>query len=338
MLIRCDVYPGFEDLARAQVFGEFFKARGFRVAYAVRKEGHDAARRFLGDDNIIYRIPVSEDGEVERIGYLHRKHKHQILYVDRRNLSSSYLFQVRRFFASTVVLDRGSDFLIYGDIIINPAVGAPTHRYNCSSGAKLLLGPKFYFGANLATPSSLEQLFVLLKGGENWERIKTLLLAMADVADSLTVHVLCDPMGKVRSELGPFKEANPQFDVHPVIHSEDSLFPYDRYRLVLTQADEICLDLAAWGVPFATFAYRQDHLENAYALNQLGVAPTLGWAQAKKPEEMTDFFRQCILDEARRTGFVTHGQQLLDGQGLARIAHSLPREERMPRAEEPQED
>lgn len=329
MLLRCEVDPeyGLDDLARCLILARGLSPHGYRIAFAVRKTDFDSAKAMIGEEFPIYRLPLEEDQEIERLGHLHRKHKHQILYVDLRHTTSAYLFRVRRLFKHTVVYDRGSKYFLYADTLINTAITAHHHPYQCVPEAHLLLGVKFHVGqplpkAPLPGPAS----HLLIHTGNHPELLHLILNALEKLYQRLTIHVLCQPNGSLKEVIRRVREDHPEAPIHPVHRPADQRFPYERYPFILAQANHDCLDLARTGRFFATIAAERDQLATAFALEQLGICPTLGWYPTKNESDIEQFIDQFLDDEPARLGFITHALQLFDGKAMDRLAHFLPGE------------
>jgi len=330
MLIRCDIHQdnGIEDLARSRVFGDFFKARGYQIAFAVRKSSYVQARQFLGEETTLYRLPEQEDEELERIGHLQRVHGHRVIFINMIAANSAYLFHIRRLFDHVIFFDHGAKYLIYADIILNPSIAAANHPCNCNPEARLLLGPKFHICSPTPSPppDQFSLQYILLNLGNKEDPAFPVLAALASLKKAPIVHVLCDRTSKIPVKLRAFKETYPDLDVHPVIKSDSEAFPYERYPFIITTANIHCLDFVRAGLFFVTLAAYQDQLEQAYGLHQLGVSPTLGWFPSKKTVEVARHLEQYLQDPKTRTGFVQSGKALIDGGGLSRMAHFIPAE------------
>ncbi len=328
MLFRCDVNEetGLDDLAQCKTCGDFFATRGQSTGYAVNRNGYERAREFLGERASVYRIPDSEDEEIRRIAHLHRKHKHKVVFLHLRRTSSSYLFHIRRHFTHTAVFDRGSNFLIYADTIINPSITATNHRYECITEARLLLGPKFHIcDPRPPTPPSQEKpSHLLLNLSAKEELAIPILEALEDCEEVPEIHVLCRSDEDFSKEL--FQRAYANLEVHPVRPSEGAPFPFQHYPIIITEAGLRCLDFARAGLFYINLAGARDQLEQAYALNQLGMSPSLGWFPAKKRAEIRTVLQHFLEDPERRAKYVRKGPQSVDGRGLYRIAHFIPQD------------
>ncbi len=333
MLIRCDIPSenGIDELARCKTFGDFFKERGYAVAYAVKKHSYSLARKFLGEDETLFRIPEDEAEELDRIGHLHRVHGHRIVFVNIFGANSAYLFHLKRLFDHVIFFDHGVKYLIYADTILNPSVAAANRAYNCNQGARLLLGPKFHITRPVQTypPNDSPLSYILLTLGNKEDPAFSVLDALASLDDVPTIHILCSQSSEIPVKLRAFTQKHPGLDVHPVFEGKNEPFPYERYSFIITRAGIQCLDFACAGVFFLTLAAYQDQLELAYGLNQLGVSPTLGWFPSKKKEETASFIQKHLVDLEGRANFVKAGLQLVDGLGLVRLASFIPKEERV---------
>ncbi len=330
MLFRCDIDPihGLVDLYKASLLAACFKARGQQVAYAIRKDGVEEARRFLGEDAQIFRMPDDPGEDADRLAHLSRTHKHRVLFVMLREVSSAYLFQVHRLFPFTAVVDRGATHMIYANLVVNGRLNAQTHSYTCCPEARLLLGPRYHLCdpsplPPKAWPARVDRL--LLSLGQDEELIDEVLAGLANLPHSPEVHLLLADDALLPSVV--FWSARfPQLHITPIVPTTGEAFAYHEYPLLLVEMGELCLDLARQGLCFATVATHKDQLQDAYLLEQLGVAPTLGWRLSKRAEAIADVLGALLADAPRREAQRRQGPQLVDGQAVLRIVRFVPGE------------
>ncbi len=334
MLFRCDIDPthGLVDLYQASLLAACFQARGHQVAYAIRKDGLDAARRFLGEDAQIFRMPDAAEEDAERLGHLARTHKHRVLFVMLREPSSAYMFQVHRLFPFTAVIDRGTAQMIYANLVINGRLNAQTHAYSCCPEARLLLGPRYHIcdPSPLPTaswPPTVDRLLISL--GADEELIAEVLAGLARLESCPEVHLLL-PDELMLQGFEAWSSQFPDLSLLPILPEPGKPFAYHEYPLLLVEMSELCLDLARQGLCFATVATHKAFLQEAYQLEQLGVALTLGWRLSKRAEGIAELIGGLLADGARREAQRRQGPQLVDGQAVLRIARFVPGEAGQP--------
>ncbi len=331
MLIRCnvDAQTGLQDLRTCRAFGDFFRERGYRVAYAVNKAGHEAARAFLGERAELFRIPPEEELDLDRMKLLQRKHRHQIVLVCLRQTSSAYLFNIRRQFRCAVVYDRGSKFLMYGTLIVNPDFVAGGHGYNCDQEAKLLLGPKYYIVDPQAPepPSAaakVERTLLAFAGSE--EALPPLLGAFALMENPPEIDALCRRPETVAGVVDHFRAKREDLVVNLLADAPNHDLALENYGMIVAESTRECLDLAYRGLFFVTMATDKSNLARAYAMEQLGLSPTLGLRQTKTAEDCREILERCLRRPALRVKHAAMGRQMVDGQALSRLERLMPPE------------
>jgi len=329
MLIRCDVggAAGTTDLRVCMKWAAHFAAKGYRISWAVNKDGIEAARALLGDAADLHRIPPDQDGDLERMTLLHRKGRHQSAFVNLRALDSAYLFNLRRLFRATVVYDHGSRILVYATAIVNPDIVAMGHRYKCNPEAKLLLGPKFFIpGRQLAqAPDPARPVdHALLAMPSGAQGLASLLRGFALLPDPPALDLLCPDTEAVETMVAALRPPDRPLQVRTLKPNLVEPIPYERYAFIVTEPNRDCLALAQMGLFFVTVAMNKSDLERAYALEQLGVSPTLGWHQTKTAEACRDFLQPFLARPELRTKHAAVGPKLIDGQALKRLEHFVP--------------
>ncbi len=326
MLIRCQADDLRVSFTRARVLSQWFAVH-YRIAIMVPKDHFEIARAFIGSAYPIYRLPDGEEAEAERIQMLHRKHHHRILLLDRPDSSSSFLFRLHRIFDHLTVFDPKVSGLIHGNVLLNDSFTAAGLRYDCSSGLKLLLGPKFHITQpNAPLPPAQTPLTHLLICLRDEALIKRLLELLAPLRGVPQIHVLCQPEAGIRRELTLIKQRHPHLDLSPVLMDDNGPFPYERYPFVISEADGRCPMFARNGQFFINLAAQKEQLTDAYTLNQLGISPTMGWLESKSDPELSNLLQNYLEDPARRRQFATAAAGSIDGKALSRLAHFIPAE------------
>ena len=333
MLIRCHADDLRVSLTRARVLAAWFGAH-YRVAFAVPRDDFEAARGFLPADAQIYRLPPGDDEEAARLQLLHQKHHHRILLVDHPSAGSAYLFRLQRIFDHLTLFDGGGAGLVHAQVLVNDRFTAASHRYDCSGGVKLLLGPKFHIADPNPLPVPVQQPLhhLLLCLGEP-ELVQRLLRVLATIEGVPEIHLLCREDDPVRRLLTTLRDLFPGRKPSPVLLTDDGPFPFERYPFVITEADARCPMFAQRRQFFLTVAAHKHQLEEAYAINQLGVAPTLGWAASRTDVELAGLLRGYLADHAGRTRHAALAGVAVDGKGLSRLAHFIPAEKGVGRGE-----
>ena len=342
MLFRCSIpdpdaspspKPGdWTPLRQSVVLANFFATRGYRIAFAVNRSQHDMARRLLGKEATIYRVPNDPEHELKRLAHLRRLHKHNICIVNRPGCDSAYLFGIYRQFPFSAVVDHGSRFLVYAHMIINPDVSAPSLGYSCSPSAKLLLGPKFHIAPEVAAPTcpappSVPHLLIWV--GNDESVIFKLLSALNRMTAPPAITLCYRRDADLRRRLAAFTVGHPRLDINALLFEPDAHPTWEAFTAVVVDPDGPYLDLAQRGIFFVTAAPTAAQLQPCYILEQLGVSPTLGWPNSRSDQQIAGQLERLLGDQILRRRYSTMGPQLVDGKGLSRIAHFIPREDEL---------
>lgn len=330
MIIRFDITrpEHGQDLQLVGLFGRVLRDREMKVAYAVNKDGHESAKAFLGPDATLYRVPENEEDDQERMAHLKKHHGHRNLLVLRPKPSSAWLFHMQRSFEHVTLLDRGFNYPLHAGLIVNPMLEARAQTQYYNSDAHLLLGPKFYpldpERIRPQQPGICDRLLIDL-GGDG-ERIEPILMALEQVGWKGEIHILCDPDHHPFQHLGARAANWPSLNPAPVHHRADAPFAYDHYPVHVAAAGADCLHRLAMGVALVTVALERDQLQRTYSLEQLGLAPSLGWHEAADPEKIAQILLPLLTDHGKRKTYTQECQKLIDGQGIHRIVRLIPKE------------
>jgi len=309
------------EIVRSMV--DALRTRGLRTVVAVNREAREHVRAHLGERETIYRLPEDEDAALERLIHLRRTHHHTNLLLCSPPPEATWLHKASRGFPFVALLDWGSRFMLYAHLIINPDPSARTQVDHYSAEARLMLGPKF---APFAQPEireirNIAQLLVDV--GEDPDLLESILVALSRLAFRGRVAVLCRPTGALFADLGARSHRWEGIAPEPV-HREHAPFPWRSYDLVITRARPDCLMLA--GHLFATVALEKDQLGRSYVLEQLGVAPSLGWHAAITPERAFEVLEPLTDDLETRQRHLETGCRLIERGGPERIARAIPLE------------
>lgn len=331
MLIRCNVddHSGLLDLDQCRILGTYFKQQGYQIAYAINREGYESARTYLSEEATIYRLAGDLDEQANRLSHLGRTHKHRVVITHLRQTSSTYLFQLKRSFKFSLIIDHGSAFQIYGNLLINPNFNAHDIRYLCTPGLRMLLGPKYHIcDPRPIEPPPAPQVVeaVLINLGHCGPLIEEILLAVGQLEAPPRIDIIATPQEILNPILERVEALHPNLDIQIASVTREGGFNYRDYALQFTEAGDSCTEYARQGLFFITAAVVREQLKKAYVLDQLGVAPTLGWFSSQKAPAIYELLRQLLADVNSRARHAKMGSKLVDGQGLLRIARFVPAE------------
>ncbi|CAM2007194.1 hypothetical protein [Acanthopleuribacter pedis] len=334
MLFRChiphesDTAPNWEPLRQCVALAHVFAARGYRVAFAVHRGTFDRAKAVLGEAATLYRVPQQPDQELPRLSFLRRTHNHHICVVAMPKADAAYTFGVQRQFPFTVVLGADPRANCYGKLLVNPHVEMPSTAFQCSAESKLLLGPRFYIRDPNEPPPGENGVprHLMLVIGDDEPLLDKLLAVRRHLPAALPVTVVGYRNPDVRRKCAAFAVGHPHLPLHYLTLKQAAEFPFSPENFYLVDPATTYLDLAQRGMAMMTVAGDTQKLNRCYMLEQLGVAPTLGWFSTKKEAEMAATISARLRDTAALNKQRGQAQKVVDGRGAERIAHFVPSE------------
>jgi hypothetical protein len=104
------------------------------------------------------------------------------------------------------------------------------------------------------------------------------------------------------------------------------LFPFYEYPMVITRPCREVLLPIYLGAFCMTAARDASELKASYELEQLGLAPSLGWAASVGPQGIGEKLAGFFDDPTRRGPFTSRSRQFVDGEGVMRVAMMIPAE------------
>lgn len=334
MLFRChipaetDEKPNWEPLRQCVALAHVVAARGYRVAFAVGRAQYDHAKEILGDAATVYRVPANPDQDLTRLGFLRRTHNHHICVVALPDADTAYYFGVQRRFAFSVVLQADPRRHLYGKLLVNPHVDMPTNTFQCSAESRLLLGPRFFMRdpGDFPETCGVTPRHLIVAVGNDERLLDKLLRVRLHLPATLPVTLVGFRNPDVRRKCAAFSVGHPHMPLQYFVIKKDSEFPIAPENLYLVDPTVTYLNLAQRGMAMMTIAGDTHKLNRCYMLEQLGVAPTLGWYATKKEAEMAQALLQWRADGGALLAQRRRAQKVVDGLGAERIAHFIPSE------------
>lgn len=334
MLFRChiphesDEAPDWEPLRQCVALAHVFAARGYRVAFAVYRSVFERAKSVLGEAAVLYRVPQQPDQELQRLSFLRRTHNHHICVVAIPKADSTYTFGIQRQFPFTVVLQAEPRAHCYGKLLVNPHVEMPSTAFQCSAESKLLLGPRFYIkdAHDVPPPANPPPRALVIAVGDDEALLDKLLSMRRHLSASLPVIIVGYRNPDIRRKCAAFSVGHPHLPLQYQVLKQAAEFPTAAENFYLIDPSVTYLGLAQRGMAMMTIAGNTQKLNRCYMLEQLGVAPTLGWFSTKKESEMAAVIRERLFDQAELGKQRHQAQQVVDGRGAERIAHFVPSE------------
>lgn len=315
------------DLLQSKALADVIASRGMDISFAVNKDGYDLARHLLGDEASLHRLPSDEEGELTRLAHLKGKGNHRNIFINLRHPSSTYLFNVTKVFKHTSVMHQGGDHLIYADLCIDDHPQADMQPHNCGAETKLLLGPKFFLGPRAPRPDEVRRNATLLIAvGNDADLIVRLLEGCKLLRSKPRVHVLANPDAYLKRKLAAFRVGHPDWVVAQVEHPMAGLFPFYEYPMVITRPGRDILLPLYLGTFCMTTAKDASELKQSYELEQVGLAPSLGWPASVGAQGIAEKLTAYFDDPLTRGPFTAKSRQFVDGEGVMRVATMIPAE------------
>jgi len=296
----------------ATTFARQLQEKGFRCLLGCTRESAAAAEQFFPGGVSCQRLPQDSDRYHEKVAELHHIHGFRAAALLARPQSTParagtlvatlpYLVEVQ-----WEPLSRAQ-----GQLVLFPSFAASRSWQDLDPRCKVLRGPKSFMAlpaAALPTSGGRRLLVWLTKEPQKGSSLAALLERLSS---RLEIHRVVDAH-LLEKRQGSLPDAS-----------------RDAFGLTLCDASPRCMELAAAGKPFLHFPQTTGQLTLSYAMEELGVAPGLGWLEGKTPEELAARVLE-YRDPKRWTPWVKTARRLCDGRGFTRIFPLLIEREILP--------
>lgn len=358
LIIRCDGSPtiGMGHVMRCIALATALRARGCRVVFVLRELG-GAAEHKVGASDFEHRIaPTAPATHNAPYGQLSGEDVHftlstardehaDCIVVDHYGAGADYLDAVRAAgFTLGVIDDIADRDLSAADWLLNQNLGADSLAYRTSSGCALHLGPSFallrpaYGNARVGLTRSFattdDRVLMTLGGGDSAVLTMAVLRALIVLPGRLTIRCIVTDR-RIETERDSTTEAivtgsefsrigqQLKHDVIPYRYQTDLASHMAWADVSINAGGSTCWELCCVGVPMIVCGLSDDQSRNVVALEQAGVAVSVGSWNGDTPRAIADRLAMLLNDPTRRATMSSTGKSLVDGRGAGRAAESL---------------
>jgi UDP-2,4-diacetamido-2,4,6-trideoxy-beta-L-altropyranose hydrolase len=310
---------GFGHVRRCLTLAEALRNLGAASRFVVNPE--PTVESIIADAGFAVQA-IERDGLTSWLGEVARATP-RVFVADSYELRGEDLARLRHA-GRLVVIDDLADREIPADVIVNTAPGVGVSVYHGSTGARLLLGPRYALlrpeFAQSGTPSGSHPVLRVLVtvGGANpgaamsrfvrWVRAALPAVAIDAVVGPLATESLDLPDELVTVHHHPKSLA-------------DLMMTAD---LALTAGGQVTYELAAMGVPAVLVAVASNQTPQSRAWDAEGAFCFAGGVDDEGVgERVRDALRRLAADAALRSAMSRRGRSLVDGAGAPRVAEAV---------------
>ena len=207
------------------------------------------------------------------------------------------------------------------DALLNPVIGAERLAYDVPPGTLTMLGSRFCllrreFLELAPQPPRTQAARVFVSfGGHDAHALS------ARVGPLLARHL---PSLRVDIAAGVMRDAVAAAEPAIVVHRGTDLgVVMQRADVAVVAAGSVCWELAYLGVPLVTIVVADNQEPIARALDDAGLARSLGWFDKIRDEQVVDAVRALCDSYEPRRAMSERARQLIDGRGGDRAVGAM---------------
>jgi hypothetical protein len=308
-LQEADDFPLFR---MATTFARQLQEKGFRCLLGCTRDSATAAEHFFPGAVSYQRLPQDGERYHEKVAELHRIHGFRTAaLMARPQATPARAGSLTAILPFLVEVQWEPMSRAQGQLVLFPSFAASRAWQDLDPRCKVLRGAKSFMAmpaASLPTSGGRRLLVWLTKEPQKGSTLAALLARLRSLFE---IHQVVDAQ-LLEKRSGSLPDAS-----------------RDSFGLTLCDASPRCMELAAAGKPFLHFPQTTGQLTLSYAMEELGVAPGLGWLEGKTPEELAA--RVLEYREPKRwTPWVKTARRLCDGRGFERVFPLLIEREILP--------
>jgi UDP-2,4-diacetamido-2,4,6-trideoxy-beta-L-altropyranose hydrolase len=334
MLVRADASTavGSGHVMRCLALGKAWQSGGGRVCYLMAENISALEQRFAGEnfEQTKFAVePGSKEDADQTVDWAHRLDASWVV-VDGYRFGPDYIRRLKSSCLRVLLLDDDARFDFYGaDLVLNQNIDANSGMYGrCEPNTRLLLGadyvllrPEFLAEPRAREIAGVARKILVTMGGSDPDNVTAKVLhALSGMTETdleativvgggnphdASLQAAAEKLGdKLRLEKSPSNMA-------PLMSWAD---------IAISAAGGTCWELAFLGVPMILISLTSDQNANASAISRQGAALSLGWHANLSPHRIGESLESLMDSPDRRREMSRRGQNLVDGQGSARVA------------------
>jgi UDP-2,4-diacetamido-2,4,6-trideoxy-beta-L-altropyranose hydrolase len=335
-LIRADANSviGTGHVMRCLALAQAWQDAGGMVAFACGDLPESVQQRLAAEDCSVHKIDAASGSsrDLEETRLLAESICPRWLVLDGYKFGPDFQLTLRDVkWRLMVIDDDGRHEAYHADVLLNQNPGAAAVLYGRHlHGSRMLLGSQYAMLRRefLQTPrkepsgQSVSQILLTLGGadrGNVTERFLT--VARSCVPADCRIHVLIGPANPHAFRLREVATKMKRVTLH--VAPSDLPQIMTRCDLAITAAGSSVYELGYLGVPMLLVVTADNQRPIATALDHLRAAVRIDELGTNKSADLTSALESLVSDPVRRAECAAKFQQLVDGQGAARVVALL---------------
>lgn len=220
----------------------------------------------------------------------------------------------------------------YADIVLNQNIHAEKLDYSCESHTRLLLGTRYallrseflaWRGWQREIPEVARKVLVTLGGGDPDNQTLKIIRALQQVeVEGLDVVVVVGASNPHFDELQSAAR-NSQCVIRLVRNATNMPELMAWADVAVSAGGSTCWELAFMGLPTLILIVADNQRPIAEQLDIMGMAVNLGWYEGLSSTEVVEAITHSLMTPKMRVEMARRGQELVDGEGVARVLMCL---------------
>ncbi len=231
-----------------------------------------------------------------------------------------------------VIDDMGNHPFYHADIVLNQNLWAERIFYPRGSDTECLLGTRYtllrqeflaWQNWNREVPQIARNILVTL-GGADPDNVTPRIVETLESAGTANqdIKVLLGPANK-HSESVKSTLASMSCRIRLLCHAEDMTEFMAWADLAVTSGGSTCLEMAFMGLPSVVVTLAENQEKAAKALQETGVALSVGWFDVIDLKRFAQVLRDLIHNKERRQQMSRRGRRIVDGRGARLVTEAM---------------
>lgn len=337
LIIRADasITIGTGHVMRCLSLAQAWQDSGGRPIFVTTTESPALEERLRSEGIhpfVISAKPGTTDDAIQT-AHLAKKVGADWVILDGYYFDSSYQYKVKGAGHRLMVIDDMAYLShYYADIVLNQNMHAMSLKYSYEPYTKLLLGTRYVLLRKeflkwqrwiRRIPAIASKVLVTLGGGDSENVTMKVIQAFKEVnVDGIEVTIVIGPtnphLETIKKELSHVSFA---YRLLPSVRDMAELMAWA--DLAVSAGGSTCWEMAFMGLPSLLLILADNQRPIAQRLHSARIATNLGWHQDVSTIEIVENIDRLAKATEIRTDMVREGQNLVDGDGTARLLMSL---------------
>ncbi|MDT8375580.1 MAG: UDP-2,4-diacetamido-2,4,6-trideoxy-beta-L-altropyranose hydrolase [Mariprofundaceae bacterium] len=337
-LIRCEYSEkiGFGHLMRCLTLAGELKKYGLAV-WVLSSNGRPDMHGRHADSIDRWHVTTTKAGSMEDAAFLAGLAEEvgaELLVLDFYNISESYQLALRHAGRRWLQFDGFADRPLWADWVLSMSPAAEMESYvlrRQNPATHFLLGPKYailrpdFMAHRGATRSHGDVRRVLLSFGGGDDQGMTLFCLNA-IRESGWTGAITAVVGRANpsaDRISSWADCYGDGRVHVSVDEPDMAGAMSECDMAVISGGMTTFEAAFMGLPALMVCLADNQRANIKAWRSLGVSVDLGDSSQLTKEDFIYHFLALVRDKNRRAELSRHGMEIVDGQGVERVAEQM---------------